>query len=101
MATDNLCHRILLAKNQGCKIIYCEECDVTELEIGAISLRLESESIEHLYAVLKEATSKLAAYKQFKNQATDQQTEGLYADNVAADGYSTSHFNPRRAGNVH
>ena len=46
MATDNLCHRILLAKNQGCKVIYCEECDVTELEIGAMSLRLASESIE-------------------------------------------------------
>ena len=68
MVTDNLCHRILLAKNQSCKVIYCEECDVTELEIGAISLRLASESIEQLYAVLKEANDKLIAYKKFKNQ---------------------------------
>ena len=101
MATDNLCHRILLAKNQGCKIIYCEECDVTELEIGAISLRLESESIEQLYTVLKEATSKLEAYKKFKNQTPDTQVEGMYTDNVANDGYNPSHFNPRRTDNVH
>lgn len=101
MATDNLCHRILLAKNQGCKVIYCEECDVTELEIGAISLRLASESIEQLYAVLKEANDKLIVYKKFKNQVTDTQIEGLYTDNVASDGYDPSHFNPRRTGNVH
>lgn len=32
MATDNLCHPILLAKNQCCKVIYCEEFDVSAFD---------------------------------------------------------------------
>lgn len=99
MATDNLCHRILLAKNQGCKIIYCEECDVTELEVGAISLRVESESLAHLYEVLKEATAKLVVYKNAKTQHENNHVDGLFSENISAD--SVNNFNPRRAGNVH
>ncbi len=101
MTTDNLCHRILLAKNQGCKVVYCEECDVTELEIGAISLRVESESLAHLYEVLKEATAKLAIYKNAKIHHEDRHRDNLHVDNLDTDSMNVTNFNQQRVGNVH
>lgn len=41
MSKDEACKRILLAGADGCRIVYCEGCGVAELELGAISVRLE------------------------------------------------------------
>jgi hypothetical protein len=41
MNKDETCKRIMLAGTDGCKIIYCEACNIAEMELGAISVRLE------------------------------------------------------------
>lgn len=40
------CVRILLAKNEAGRVGYCEGCDVVELEIGAMSLRIDAKDYE-------------------------------------------------------
>ena len=52
MKNDETCKRILLAGTDGCKIIYCEACNIAEMELGAISVRLELNAIHNLQAVL-------------------------------------------------
>jgi hypothetical protein len=34
------CDKLILAEGLGVRLIYCKNCDVIELEVGAISLRL-------------------------------------------------------------
>ena len=51
--------RLLLAKNTAGAIAFCETCDVVEMEIGAISLRVDAESLEALSLLLKDANSRL------------------------------------------
>lgn len=101
MSVENLCHRILLAKNQGCKVVYCEECDVTELEVDSMSLRVESESLVQLFEVLKEAINKLSAYKKFKVGRNDNKLISLRTESTGAEGFNASDYKLRRVGNIH
>ncbi|ROH88479.1 hypothetical protein ED236_03245 [Pseudomethylobacillus aquaticus] len=55
------CKRILLSGEEHCRVVYCEECGVAELEVGALSLRLEVEAFETLHKVMQQAVSKLQA----------------------------------------
>ena len=48
MRQDEACRRILLAGADGCRIVYCEGCGVAELELGAISVRLELNALHNL-----------------------------------------------------
>lgn len=57
------CQRIKLAGAEGCNIIYCEDCKVTELVLGAISVRLELNALYNLQSVLALATRKLSVLK--------------------------------------
>ena len=57
------CKRILLANAEGCCIVYCEACEVAELELGAISIRLEANALYKLQATLGQALMKLSVYK--------------------------------------
>lgn len=63
MANDNGCKRIVLAGAEGCRIIYCEDCKIAELEFGAISVRLELSAIYNLQSVIDLATRKLSVLK--------------------------------------
>jgi len=58
------CKRILLAGEDGCKIIYCEDCKVAEIELGAISVRLELNTLHNLHTILGQAAMKLLALKE-------------------------------------
>ena len=53
------CDKIELANACGVRIIYCQDCDVVELEIGAISVRLCPEVIQRIANVMTKATLKL------------------------------------------
>ncbi len=55
--------RLLLAKNTAGAIAFCEACDVVEMEIGAISLRIDAESLEALSLLLKDANTRLNYYR--------------------------------------
>ncbi|CAG0992830.1 hypothetical protein MTYP_02376 [Methylophilaceae bacterium] len=56
------CKRIVLSGSDGCRVSYCEDCRVAEIEVGALSLRLEVHAFNTLADVLQEAAAKLAAF---------------------------------------
>lgn len=66
MRQDEACRRIFLAGADGCRIVYCESCSVAELELGAISVRLELNALHNLQAVLGQASMKLSVLKAIK-----------------------------------
>jgi hypothetical protein len=57
------CKRIVLAGQEGCRVSYCEDCRVAEIEVGALSLRLEMNAFSNLSDILREASAKLAVYQ--------------------------------------
>lgn len=76
MSPKNQHLRILLAKNESGSIAFCESCDVVELEIGAISVRIDAQSLEALSGLFKDANIRLNYYCSEKasfeqSQATD------------------------------
>ncbi len=72
MVPKNQHARLLLAKNTAGAIAFCEACDVVEMEIGAISLRIDAESLEALGLLLKDANTRLNYYR-FESASTMQQ----------------------------
>lgn len=66
MRKEENCKRILLAGAEGCRIIYCEGCSVAEMELGAISVRLELNALHNLQTVLAQAAMKLSVLKAIK-----------------------------------
>lgn len=77
MLPKNQHNRILLAKNQSGAIAFCEACDVIEMEIGAISLRIDAESLEALSSLLKDADIRLSYYRLEKASHMQQQAADL------------------------
>jgi hypothetical protein len=63
MTPKNQHNRVLLAKNTAGAIAFCDACDVVEMEIGAISLRIDTESLEALSGLLKDANTRLSYYR--------------------------------------
>jgi hypothetical protein len=63
MKSSKTCHRIVLAGEEGCRVLYCEDCKVAELEIGAMSLRLETHAFESLAVMMRQAEQRLALAK--------------------------------------
>jgi hypothetical protein len=53
------CEKIILAESQGVRLIYCKNCDVIELEIGAISLRLAPTHMQQVANSMMKASLKL------------------------------------------
>lgn len=69
MKSEKICKRITLAGGQGCRILYCEECNVAEMEIGSLSLRLEVEAFSTLASMAQEGLAKLALLNEAKMHA--------------------------------
>lgn len=59
----------MLAGSDGCKVLYCEECNVAEVEVGALSLRLEAHAFNSLAEMMQEAVARLAVYSAAKSQS--------------------------------
>ncbi len=62
------CNKVVLARNEGCRVMFCESHQVAELEIGALSLRLDIEAFSTLNELLMEATQKIALLQNVKIQ---------------------------------
>ena len=62
MKTVNDCKRVVLAGGEGCRVVYCEKCNVAEIEIGAMSLRLENHAFHSVAEMIQEAAARLAIY---------------------------------------
>lgn len=54
-----LCKKIELANGLGVRLLYCESCQVVELEIGAISLKLSPDMIQRIANIMMKASLKL------------------------------------------
>lgn len=53
------CTKIELANSLGVRLLYCKNCEVVELEIGAISLRLSPDMIQRVANMMMKASLKL------------------------------------------
>jgi len=71
MKSVNNCKRIVLAGNDGCRVWFCEECKVAEIEVGALSLRLELHAFSSLSELLAEAATKISAMNSVKDLQDD------------------------------
>lgn len=56
---NDTCEKIILAESLGVRLIYCKNCDVIELEIGAISLRLTPSHLQQVANLMMKASLKL------------------------------------------
>ena len=56
---STLCDKIELAGGLGVRLLYCESCQVVELEIGAISLKLSPDMIQRVANIMMKASLKL------------------------------------------
>ena len=79
MTPKNQHTRILLAKNTAGAIAFCEACDAVEMEIGAISLRIDAESLEVLSVLLKDADIRLSYYR-LEQASTEKKAQKQTAD---------------------
>ncbi|GBG12489.1 uncharacterized protein NMK_0020 [Novimethylophilus kurashikiensis] len=59
MNTTKQCRRVLLAGSEGCQVVYCPDCEIAELEIGAMNIRLEESVFRTVVNMLNTATKKL------------------------------------------
>ncbi len=59
LKTYQQCEKIELAETAGFRVIYCSNCQVVELEVGALSLRLTPEMAQHFANVLMKGSLKL------------------------------------------
>lgn len=63
MNPKNTHHRTTLNKNQSGKVEYCEACNLVELEIGPISLRLQVQDFGLFSELIQHAELQLRYYK--------------------------------------
>ncbi len=56
---NNPCDKLILAEGLGIRLIYCKNCEVIELEIGAISLRLNPSHVQQIANVMMKASLRL------------------------------------------
>ncbi|MGV3581816.1 MAG: hypothetical protein ACXW1T_08530 [Methylophilus sp.] len=56
---QNSCEKIILADSLGVRLIYCSKCEVVELELGSISVRLHPSAIQRIANIMMKASLKL------------------------------------------
>ncbi len=66
MSEQNKHRRILLNKNQSGIVEYCERCEVIEVEIGPVSIRLQAQDLELFSTLIQEADTRLRYYNMEK-----------------------------------
>lgn len=58
-ASASKCEKVELANTMGLRMIYCGDCKVVELEIGAVSLRLCPDVVQRMANLMMKASLKL------------------------------------------
>lgn len=59
MSASNPCNKTVLAGESGCRVVYCHDCRVAELEVGSVSLRLRDDAFRNLSSLIAAAVEKL------------------------------------------
>ena len=72
--TNDPCEKLMLAEGLGVRLIYCKNCNVIELEIGAISLRLNPSHVQQIANIMMKASLKLDRMVNLNNAAPNAQT---------------------------
>jgi len=62
MSSKNAHKRILLNKNSSGQVEFCEACDVVEIAVGPVSIRMHAPDLEQFSALIKEAEMRLDYY---------------------------------------
>lgn len=66
---DNMeCKKVMIAIQQNARVMYCEAHNVAELEIGAVSLRLDIESFAMVSDCIADAIARLNVIQEAKRQ---------------------------------
>lgn len=69
---DLACEKIELANSCGVRLIYCQDCQVVELEIGAICVRLCPDVIQRMANVMMKASLELEHVAAINNKLPTQ-----------------------------
>jgi hypothetical protein len=70
MVTDP-CDKLILAEGLGVRLIYCKNCDIIELEIGAVSFRLNPNHVQQIANVMMKASLRLDRMVSINNMPTN------------------------------
>ncbi len=60
MDEHSSCRKVLLAANEGCRVLYCEAHCMAEVEVGALSLRFDVEAFASLHELFDEAIKRIS-----------------------------------------
>lgn len=63
MNPKNTHKRIVLSQNKSGKVEYCEGCDVVEMDIGPVSVRLHAQDLALFSTLMQEAEMHLRYYQ--------------------------------------
>jgi len=58
------CKRVVLAGTAGCQVVYCPDCEIAELEIGAMNIRLEEAVFRTLVGMMNSAAKSLESMQE-------------------------------------
>lgn len=53
------CTKLTLAESLGVRLVYCQACELVELELGAISIKLSPDKIQRMANLLMKASLRL------------------------------------------
>lgn len=56
---SNFCDKIEIASGVGVRLLFCKKCQVVEMEIGAISLKISPDMIQRVANIMMKASLKL------------------------------------------
>lgn len=51
--------KTVLAGETGCRVVYCADCGVAEIEVGSVSLRLKEEAFRQFRQLIDNAVDSL------------------------------------------
>jgi hypothetical protein len=71
------CDKLVLAESSGIRLIYCKNCNVVELEIGAISLRLNPVHAQQIANTMMKASLRLDRMTNLTEQLQSNQNSPL------------------------
>ncbi len=78
MENHSNCCRLLLARHHSCQVVYCEQCGVVEVSIGALSVRLDGEAFVCLAATLAEARAVLHRLKHRQDEVPERRAGAVH-----------------------
>ena len=71
---NDACDKLILAEGLGVRLVYCKNCDVIELELGAISVRLSPNHVQQIANIMMKASLKLDRMVNLNNVPSNAQT---------------------------